>query len=154
MMGHLTDAFLFSTVPLATESERQRNTNPRKVYPADPGLVGAFDVSGRTNVGHSLETVVLHELERRRTDIAYVRNDDGTEVDFLARAPGARPMLVQVCADVAEAATLAREAHALAAAGRDHPRAERVLLVPDKDAAARAAASGVTARPLADWLLE
>jgi hypothetical protein len=63
-------------------------------------------------------------------------------------------MLVQVCADVAEAATLAREAHALAAAGRDHPRAERVLLVPDKDAAARAAASGVTARPLADWLLE
>lgn len=36
MVGHLMDVFLISSVPLATESERQRNSNPRKFYPADP----------------------------------------------------------------------------------------------------------------------
>ena len=35
MLDHLMDAFLISAVPLATESERQRNSNPRKLYPAD-----------------------------------------------------------------------------------------------------------------------
>ena len=38
MLGHLTDAFLLSTVPIATDSERQRNSNPREIYPVDPGL--------------------------------------------------------------------------------------------------------------------
>jgi uncharacterized protein len=64
MLGHLLDAFLLSAVPLATESERKRNSNPRKLYPADPGLIQAFDASGRANFGHALETAVLNELER------------------------------------------------------------------------------------------
>jgi len=43
MLGHLLDAFLLSAVPLATDSARQRNSNPRRLYPADPGLIKAFD---------------------------------------------------------------------------------------------------------------
>ncbi len=73
MLGHLLDAFLLSAVPLATESLRRLNSNPRKFYPADPGQVEAFDASGRSNIGHVLETVVLNELERRGADIAYVK---------------------------------------------------------------------------------
>ena len=68
MLGHLVDAFLLSAVPVATDSERQRNSNPRKIYPADPGLIPAFDASGRANLGHSLETAVLNELDRRRAE--------------------------------------------------------------------------------------
>ena len=49
LLDHLLDAFLVSSVPLATESERQRNSNPRKLYPADPGLIRAYDTSGRSN---------------------------------------------------------------------------------------------------------
>jgi len=49
-LGHLADAFLLSAVGLATESERQRNSNPRKIYPADPGLIRAFDASGTRQV--------------------------------------------------------------------------------------------------------
>ena len=47
LLGHLLDAFLITAAPLATESERQRNSNPRKLFPADPGLIRAFDSSGR-----------------------------------------------------------------------------------------------------------
>ena len=67
-------------MPIATDSERQRSSNPRKKsYPADSGLIPAFDASGRTNLGHSLETAVLNEFERRRAEVGYVRTAEGRE---------------------------------------------------------------------------
>jgi len=67
-------------------SERRRNSNPRKLYPADPGLIKAFDASGHSNVGHALETAVLNELERRGTEVSHVKTGDGLEVDFRVRS--------------------------------------------------------------------
>ena len=46
-VAHLEDAFLVRTVSIATESERRRMANPRKVYPIDPGLIAVFDRSVR-----------------------------------------------------------------------------------------------------------
>jgi predicted AAA+ superfamily ATPase len=71
MLAHLEDAFLVRAVRLADASERRRQVNPRKVYPIDPGLIPAFDRTGRPNVGHALETVVLIELLRRGADVGY-----------------------------------------------------------------------------------
>ena len=99
MLNHLIDAFLVTAVPLATESERQRNSNPRKLYPADPGLIKAFDASGRSNIGHALEAAVSNELERRGAEVGYVKTRRGLEVDFLARHAAGGEELVQVCAD-------------------------------------------------------
>ncbi|MGH8008446.1 MAG: ATP-binding protein, partial [Candidatus Binatia bacterium] len=96
MLGYLTDAFLLSAVPLATESERRRNSNPRKLYPADAALIGAFDRSGRANIGHALETVVFNELERRKAEVGYVKTREGFEVDFHARFPEGSEALIQV----------------------------------------------------------
>src|SRR5712692_2813883 len=154
MLGHLLDAFLLSAVPLATDSERKRNSNPRKLYPADPGLIKAFDASGRTNVGHALETVVLNELERRGgAEVGYVKTDEGLEVDFLARYPGAGEELIQVCADLSAPETLTRELRALTTAAKEHPRAARRFLVLDRDALARVSAPAVEAQPAYEWLL-
>lgn len=153
LLGHLLDAFLLSAVSLATESERQRNSNPRKLYPADPGLIKAFDASGRLNVRHALETAVLNELERRRAEVGYVKTPDGLEVDFLARDPIAGEELIQVCADVSAPETLARELRALTAAAHEHPRAVRRLLVLDRDALTRVNAPGVEVQPAYEWLL-
>ncbi|MBI5362106.1 MAG: ATP-binding protein [Planctomycetes bacterium] len=153
-LGHLLDAFLFGSVPLATESERQRNSNPRKLYPVDVGLIRAFDTSGRANVGHALETVVWNELDRRRADVGYVRTEAGLEVDFLSRPREGPEELVQVCVDTSSAETLARELRALEQAGVDHPRAERRLLVMDHDQVARVRARDVKVQATYEWLLE
>lgn len=153
MLDHLTDAFLVSAVWLATDSERQRNSNPRKIYPADPGLIRAFDASGRANLGHALETVVLNELERRGAEIGYVKTADGLEVDFLARHRTGEQELIQVCADVTAEETLARELRALHAARRAYPRAVRRLLVLDRDSAMRVHAPGVRVQAAYEWLL-
>lgn len=154
LFGHLLDAFLLSAVPLATESERQRNSNPRKVYPADPGLIKAFDASGRTNLGHALETAVLNELERRGAELGYVKTADGLEVDFLARHPVAGQELIQVCADLSDPKTLSRELRALDAAAQEHPHAALRLLVLDRDALAQAGAAAAGVRPAYEWMLE
>jgi predicted AAA+ superfamily ATPase len=153
LLDHLIDAFVIAAVPVATDSERRRNTNPRKVYPADPGLIDAFDTSGRSNTGHALETAVYNELSRRGADVTYVKTKDGFEVDFLARHPDGRQELIQVCADATDATTWQRETRALDAAHAEHPRAERTVIVLDA-AAARALKHPKTQMlPAHQWLL-
>jgi uncharacterized protein len=154
MLGHLLDAFLLSAVPLATESERKRNSNPRTLYPADPGLVHAFDTSGRPNIGHALETAVFGELERRGAEVSYVKSEDGSEVDFLARYPGGDEELIQVCADISAPATRERELRGLVSAGKDRPRAIKRLLVLDADSAAAIREPKIAVQAAYRWMLE
>ncbi len=154
MLDHLVDAFLIAAVPVATESERRRNTNPRKLYPADAGLIEAFDASGRPNTGHALETVVFNELARRGATIAYFKSPEGFEVDFVANHADGRAELVQVCASPAEQATWLRETRALDAASREHPRAERTVIVLDTTCARSLKHPGTRILPAHEWLLE
>ena len=154
MVGYLKDAFLLRCVPLATESERRRNSNPRKIYPVDTGMIGAFDRTGRSNVGHALETVVLHELDRRQAEAGYVRTGTGHEVDFLARFHGGREELIQVCADTGPAETRERELQALEEALREHPRATPKLLVLNFEQLAVKVSPGVTVQAAYQWLLD
>lgn len=153
LFGHLTDAFLFGSVSLASDSERKRNSNPRKIYPADPGFVRAFDASGRANTGRSLETAVFNELERRDAEIGYYKDSQGCEVDFLARYVDGSQELLQVCADASDPAVLAREMRALDAARAEHPAAIRRLLILDRDAGPQVETPGVEVSPVSEWIL-
>ena len=127
-LAHLEDAFLLSSLDLATDSERRRQVNPRKVYPVDTGLMALFDRSGKANVGHALETSVLHELLRRGAEVNYVRTLGGFEVDFYARAPDGDEVLIQVCVDLDNPDTLAREVRALQDAAAAWPNASLQLI--------------------------
>lgn len=153
LLDHLIDAFVIAAVPVATESERRRNTNPRKLYPADPGLIDAFDTSGRPNTGHALETAVFNELSRRGAAVSYVKTSEGFEVDFLAQHPDGRQELLQVCADAADTATWQRETRALDAARDDHPRAERTIVVLDTITARSLSHPKTRVLPAHQWLL-
>jgi len=127
-LSHLEDAFLLQTVPIATDSEKRRQVNPRKIYPADTALIPVYDRSGKANTGHSLETAVFIELQRRRAEVAYVKTANGYEVDFLARLPDGSEELIQVCTSIDDSATLAREVRALQDAAAIYPRARQRLL--------------------------
>ena len=154
LLGHLLDAFLLSAVSLATDSERRRNSNPRKLYPVDPGLIRAYDTSGRSNLGHALETAVLNELERRKADVGYVKTTEGFEVDFHVRHRTGAEDLVQVCADPSAPAAMDRELRALSQAAEDiDPRVIRRLLVLTRDQAIPLETSGVSVQPAYEWLL-
>lgn len=154
MLGHLEDAFLLEAIRVATDSEKRRQVNPRKIYPADPALGPVFDRSRRANLGHALEVAVHNELRRRGEQTAYVKTKGGHEVDFLARAADGGQALIQVCADVDDPDTLAREVRALQEAAAEHSADRHLILT----AASRLRFSEVPAPieilPAWHWMLE
>ncbi len=158
MLAHLEDAFLVRVVPLATSSERQRQVNPRKVFPVDPALIPAFDRSAKANLGHALATAVLIELQRRSCEVGYVFTPGGFEVDFLATDPEGRRTLMQVAADLSDqGGGREREFRALTDARPAHRRAEALLLTltgSDVLAAQPDAPALVTVRTAWEWMLE
>jgi len=113
MVVHLESAFLIRCVGVVGGSLRRTMTLPRKVYPIDPGLLPLYELDGRSNLGHALETAVLLELLRRGADVGYIRNPSGTEVDFQVRFPNGERELIQVCAELSDPATRQRELRAL-----------------------------------------
>lgn len=151
-LAHLEDAFLVRAVYIASDSERRRMVNPRKIYPIDSGLIPVFDRSGKSNLGHALEACVLLELERRGAKIAYVRTSDGYEVDFLARYPDSREELIQVCADLDSPITRERETRALLAAARER-RGAKLHLITLEPELSHDLPKAVNAHAAVDWLL-
>lgn len=115
--------------PIATRSERKRQVNPRKVYLADHGLAAAFQSTPTADRGHHFDNIVACELKRWCRDLSYVKTDSGLEVDFLVTAGDGSPQLIQVAADVRDAATFEREIRSLQDAATAHPRARKLLIV-------------------------
>lgn len=151
LLSHLEDSFLVRTVWLDTASERARMLNPRKAYPVDTGFIALFEGAQRPNTGHALESAVLVELERRGCLVGYVKNKEGTEVDFHAKAPSGDTFLIQVCADTGGEGTLAREVRALLEAAPRYPHAEKCLIT--LDPVAPPVPDGVRWIAAADWFL-
>jgi predicted AAA+ superfamily ATPase len=119
----------------------------------DPALIPLFDRSGRSNVGHALETAVLIELERRRIEATYVRTPSGYEVDFLASDPEGNEELLQVCADASDPETAERELRALREAGDLFPRAKKRLLTLTRDGSPADVDEDVHVQPAYAWML-
>ena len=153
LLAHLEDCFLVRTLWMESRSERQRMVNPRKAYPIDAGLIPVFDRTGRSNVGHALETAVLIELERRRCEVTYVRTPQDHEVDFLARLDDGRLELIQVCADASNADTAARELRALQEASTIFPAAAKRLLTRNRRGLPARVPDGIEAQPVYEWML-
>lgn len=151
-LSYLEDAFLIRTIAIATDSERRRMVNPRKVYPIDPGLIPVYDRSGRANLGHALETCVLLALERRGAQITYVRTAGGYEVDFLAQYPHGGEELIQVCADLDAPTTWERETRALVEAAGEHRQAT-LHLISLQSVPVSGLPAGIIVHAAAAWLL-
>ena len=90
----------------------------------------------------ALETVVAIELERRRSEVGYVKTGAGFKEDFLASGPTGGEEQIQVCADPSDPETKVRQ----------HPRATNALLVLTRDQVF-SEQTGIGVRPVSEWLL-
>ncbi len=126
-LDHFEDAYLFFVVPIFTHSERVRQSNPRKIYPIDAGLVTACAGQTGYGLGQLLETLVFLHLRRRGARPSYYRHEDGTEVDFVCERAG-KVELVQVSADVTSSDTRQRELRALQSAMRELDSKEATIV--------------------------
>jgi len=109
-LDHLTDAFVFSKVPIHSRSEKSRLINPAKIYAIDSGLLGAMTFRNSSDYGPFLENMVFMHLRRQGYDVEYVNTKGGYETDFFARQKLTGDVgLIQVCWEMANKKTFERE---------------------------------------------
>lgn len=112
-LGYIEDAYLVFSVPLHAESLRKVQTNPRKIYAIDTGLVNAYTMGFAKNLGHQFENLVYLDLRRRGHTIHYYLTKTRREVDFVTLDPQGNWHLYQVCWAMEDAETREREESAL-----------------------------------------
>ena len=95
-LNYIEDSYLAFTVPLYTESLRKSQTNPRKIYAVDTGLVSAYTFSFSKNLGHLFENIIYLDLRRRGHEIYYYLTKSRYEIDFLSRDLKGKLHLYQV----------------------------------------------------------
>lgn len=128
MLAHLEDIALVHSLPLATESLRKQQMNPRKIYPVDTGLMALYEPDHKPPLEQALKTVVLHSLLKQGAEVGYFLTENKREIDFHARLPNGKVWLLQICMNAADAQTLAAALQPFADLGVQEPGARHILI--------------------------
>jgi predicted AAA+ superfamily ATPase len=118
-LSHIEDAFLSFTVPMFSESVRQMQNNPKKIYSIDFGLANAHQLSLYTHFGRLFENLIYLDLRRRGDEIYYYLTKERYEVDFLTKSLDGQMHLYQVAWNMDDPETRFREERALEHAERE-----------------------------------
>lgn len=131
-----------------------------KIYAADPGLYWASSVATADGLTFAFETAVYLELRRRRRsgrlgDIAMLKLASGKEVDFVEgdATLDEASVLVQVCFDMSDAKTQAREVAALEEAMERFGCTQSLIVTFDEERDIETPSGRISVRPAWKWLL-
>lgn len=117
-LEYIEDCYLCFSVPVYSDSLRVVQSNPKKMYAVDTGLIKAFTLKVE-DYGSLFENVVYIALRRRGYKIYYYLTIERYEVDFLVKDISGKMKLYQVCYNIKDKDTLAREERALNAAMKE-----------------------------------
>jgi len=150
-LDHLTDAFLFYKVPIHSRSEKARMINPPRIYTIDTGLLNAVTFRNSHDYGPRLENMVFMHLRRNGYDVEYVCTQEGHEVDFFARSKNSgEAQLIQVCWEMSDKKTAAREVKGLKSAMSEYAFSSGTIVTWDDEARLD---DGIEVIPAWKWLL-
>ncbi|OGT25634.1 MAG: hypothetical protein A3I77_04985 [Gammaproteobacteria bacterium RIFCSPLOWO2_02_FULL_42_14] len=110
---YIEDAYLAFSVGLYDRSIRKIQTNPKKMYAIDTGLICALTLNTQFDFGKLFENVVYVDLKRQGYQVNYYLTKERYEIDFVAQSLQGDKKLIQVCWDILDEETLAREERAL-----------------------------------------
>ena len=111
--SYIEDAYLLFSVPIYAKSIRKVNTNPKKIYAIDTGLITATTLSYNNNLGNLFENLIYLELRRLGCQIHYYLTKERYEVDFLIQTRQGKKYLIQVTWNLDSPETIERETRAL-----------------------------------------
>lgn len=118
-LEYIQDAFLIFCVPHYSESVREKQNRPKKIYAIDTGLVNAMSINVSNNYGRLLENLVYLDLRRQNKTIYFYNTSEGYEVDFVTVDSEGNRELIQVVWDIADPKTTEREQRALSQAEKE-----------------------------------
>ena len=111
-MDALNSSFLYYEAQFHTIKGGERFGQTDKYYPVDTGLIYLTKGNMSDNYGSLLENAIFLELKRRGMKVSVGRNNDKSEVDFIA-VKGAEKIYIQVSATLMDENTRKREFQAL-----------------------------------------
>lgn len=111
---HIEDAYLAFSVPLYANSYRKTQTNPKKLYAVDPGMIVA--TTFQNDLSKLFENCVYLDLRRLGCTINYYLTQTHDEVDFFIQTPKGKKKLLQVTWEMTDKKTIEREKGALESA--------------------------------------
>lgn len=129
--AHIEDAYLAFSVPLYDKSIRKVNTNPKKIYAIDSGLIRALTLDYENDFGRLFENLIYLDLRRRGCKIYYYLTKERFEVDFLIQTLRGEKKLIQVVWDYQDANTIEREERALNAAMKESKLRGQIITLKD-----------------------
>lgn len=113
-VAHIEDAYLAFTVSFFDRSLRKVQANPKKIYAVDSGLVNAVSIGNNSNQGKLFENLIYLDLRRQGCQVNYyLTHEHRYEIDFVVQPLAGQPYLLQVCWDISDPDTRAREERAL-----------------------------------------
>ena len=145
----LEQVYLFFGLDLFDYSVKKRMYNPSKIYSIDAALTGSMAFRFSENAGRMYENAVFVELMRRGEEMYYWKSAAGKEVDFVCRRGKGVETAIQVCFDLADVETRAREFGGLHAAKEELGAKRLLILTEDEDRNE----SGIDIMPLWKWML-
>lgn len=111
--SYIEDAYLAFAIPIFDSSIRKVQTNPKKLYAIDPGLVRALTLDYDRDLGRLFENVVYLDLRRQGCHVSYYLTEDRREIDFIIQTPRGQKKFFQVVWDMEDQNTYERESRAL-----------------------------------------
>ncbi len=112
-LNYIEDAYLAFSVPKYSESTREKQNVPKKIYVVDNGLIHANSLKIKDVYGKLLENQLYLDLRRQGKDIYFYTTSDGYEIDFLTIDKTGAKEIIQVAWDISDPKTLEREQRAL-----------------------------------------
>jgi len=143
-------------VPIFSESLRIRQVNNRKLCAIDHGLVTAITSSRSYNTGRLLETMVYNQRRRKygREQIFYYKTSTGQEIDFAVQERDRIVELIQVCEQLHDPKTKARELGALVLAREELEFAHATIIIRDEADVIVDEGKSVSLTPFWRWAIE
>jgi uncharacterized protein len=118
-LAYIESSYFMDELFIYTPSVKNRGQYPRKVYFVDGGLITALSTKFSKNWGRLFENLAYHKLSNENSSLYYYKDASGYEVDFVAFSNGETSALFQVCFDLSDEDTLAREIKGLIKTGSD-----------------------------------
>jgi predicted AAA+ superfamily ATPase len=150
------DSWLFFAVSVFSDSLKAQNRNYKKLYAIDWALAHVNSRSWDGSLSRSLENMVYIHLRRHFHRVFYyLTRDKRQEVDFIAvDFKGSPHTVVQVCLDVGDPVTFARELSPLVVTARYFKTVNNLIITIDQEK--NLISEGVEVRivPAWKWLLE
>ncbi|MBU4347649.1 ATP-binding protein [Patescibacteria group bacterium] len=138
---------------------KEQEKSPRKVYAVDTGMANTIGFKFSENKGKLAENIVFAQLLRQMSqnfnmETYYWKDEKHWEVDFVIKEKNFIKKLIQVCFDLSDANTKAREIKPLIKASKELKCDNLLIITDDFEHEEKISSKKIKYIPLWKWLLE